>query len=57
MICKERRIEWKGIRAIDQARERWKALFKPSTYTGRKASNKRSKVNCKNDPLFYQKRI
>ena len=34
-ILKERGIEWKGVRDVPGDRERWKALCKPSSPSGR----------------------
>jgi hypothetical protein len=39
-ILRKRWTEWKRVRAITPDRERWKALFKPSTPTGGKGSTK-----------------
>jgi hypothetical protein len=37
-ILKEKGIECKGVRAKARARERWKAVCKPSTLPGRRGS-------------------
>jgi hypothetical protein len=37
-ILNERGIKWKGVRAIAQDCERWEALCKPCTSTGRRGS-------------------
>jgi hypothetical protein len=39
-ILKERGTELKGLRAVAPDHERWKALCKPSTPTGRSGSTK-----------------
>jgi hypothetical protein len=40
MILKEKGIEWKGVRVTAQDHERWKALCKLSTSTGKRVSTK-----------------
>jgi len=39
-ILKEMGIKWLGVSAIPRNHERWKALRKPSTPTGRRGSTK-----------------
>jgi len=39
-ILKERGTEWKGIRATARARDRWRAVCKPTTPTGRESEVK-----------------
>jgi len=39
-ILKERGTEWKAVRATARARDRWRAVCKPSTTTGRRGSTK-----------------
>jgi hypothetical protein len=43
-ILKERGVEWNGVRDITRNRERWKALCKRFTPTGRRGAIKRSEV-------------